>query len=286
MNFAEYRASRLGTYRDIDGYYGPQCWDQFADYCRALGVPYPNCTRTGFAQDIWTLRQINGMLTYFDEKDRSQVAIGDVCVFQPKDYTPDSHVGTATSGNVNGWVLVLGQNQGGAGINEVWLPIENLYPTVFRLKQKKLTQLDGNVQPVNDMGLKYQAHTQDIGWREWIHDGMIAGSVGAGKRLEALHIDTTNIDGGTLKLKAKAHIENIGWVTYDEITPDTIIGTRGKALRMEAIELDEIENTTGKKLFYQVHLAKTGWTGKVPGGYATGTVGLSKAIEAIKIWLE
>jgi len=286
MNFAEYRASRLGTYRDIDGYYGPQCWDQFADYCQALGVPYPNCTKTSFAQDIWTLRQINGMLTYFDEKDRSQVAIGDVCVFQPKGHTPDSHVGTAASGNVNGWVLILGQNQGGNCINEVWLPIEDLYPTVFRLKQKKLTQLDGNVQPVNDMGLKYQAHTQDIGWREWIHDGMIAGSVGACKRLEALHVDTTNIDGGTLKLKAKAHIENIGWVTYDEVTPDTIIGTRGKALRMEAIELDEIENTAGKKLYYQVHLANTGWTGKVPGGYATGTVGLRKAIEAIRIWLE
>ena len=226
------------------------------------------------------------MLTYFDEKDRSQVAIGDVCVFRNTPRTPDTHVGTAASGNVNGQVLILGQNQGGNGINEVWLPIADLYPTVFRLKQKKLTQLDGNVQPVNDMGLKYQAHTQDIGWREWIHDGMIAGSVGAGKRLEALHIDTTNIDGGKLKLKAKAHIENIGWVTYDEITPDTIIGTRGNALRMEAIELDEIENTTGKKLFYQVHIAGIGWTGKVPGGYATGTVGLSKAIEAIKIWLE
>lgn len=285
MNFTEYRASRLGTYRDLDGYYGGQCWDQFADYCRALGVPYPYCTRTGYAGDIWTQRQSNGMLTYFDEKDRSQVAIGDVCVFRNTPRTPDTHVGTAASGNVNGQVLILGQNQGGNGINEVWLPIEDLYPTVFRLKQKKMSQLDGNVKPVNDLGLKYQAHTQDIGWREWIHDGMIAGSVGAGKRLEALRIDTSAF-GDKLKLNVKVHIMNIGWKTVEDVQPDTIIGTVGKGLRMEAIEIDPVVNETGKKLYYQVHLANTGWTGRVEGGYATGTVGLSKAIEAIKIWLE
>jgi len=285
MNFTEYRASRLGTYRDLDGYYGGQCWDQFADYCRALGVPYPYCTRTGYAGDIWTQRQSNGMLTYFDEKDRSQVAIGDVCVFRKTPRTPDTHVGTAASGNVNGQVLILGQNQGGAGINEVWLPIEDLYPTVFRLKQKKMTQYDGNIKPVNDLGLKYQAHTQDIGWREWIHDGQIAGSVGAGKRLEALRIDTSAF-GDKLKLNVKVHIMNIGWKTVEDVKPDTVIGTTGKGLRMEAIEIDPVVNETGKKLYYQVHLSNTGWTGKVPAGYATGTVGLKKAIEAIKIWME
>ena len=283
MNFTEYRASRLGTYRDLDGYYGGQCWDQFADYCRALGVPYPYCTRTGYAGDIWTQRQSNGMLTYFDEKDRSQVAIGDVCVFRKTPRTPDTHVGTAASGNVNGQVLILGQNQGGNGINEVWLPIEDLYPTVFRLKQKKMTQYDGNIKPVNDLGLKYQAHTQDIGWREWVRDGQIAGSVGKAKQLEALRIDVGNLP---LKLKAKVHIANIGWVTIDNVTKDTVIGTTGKRLRIEAIELDEIENKTGKKLYYQAHIATIGWTGKVPANYATGTVGLKKAIEAIKIWLE
>lgn len=287
MGFNEYHTSRLGRYLDVDGFYWAQCWDGYADYCQFLGVPYANCTITGYVQDIWTQRNSNGMTKYFDEVPFDQCRAGDIIVFRPQNQTPLSHIGICASGNNAGQVLVFGQNQGGTGaMCDVWLPLTDSFPTVFRLKAKKPTQYDGNVKPVNDIGLKYQAHTQDIGWREWIHDGMIAGSVGAGKRLEALHIDTTNIDGGTLKLKAKAHIENIGWVTYDEVTPDTIIGTRGKALRMEAIELDEIENTTGKKLFYRVHIAGIGWTGKVPGGYATGTVGLSKAIEAIKIWLE
>lgn len=286
MGFPEYRTSRLGTYRDIDGCYGPQCWDGYADYCIWLGVPYANCTVTNFVRDIWEQRNTNGMLRYFDEVPFDQCRPGDIIVFRPRGLTPYSHIGIVASTNQGGQVLVLGQNQGGSGaMCEVWLPLTDSYPTVFRLKAKKETQLDNNVQPVNDHGLKYQGHTQDIGWREQVRDGQICGSVGKGKRLEAIKIDTSSF-GDKLKLKAKVHIQDVGWVTYEDITKDTVIGTVGKALRMEAIELDEIENTTGKQLYYQVHIANIGWTGKVPGGYATGTVGLSKAIEAIKIWLE
>lgn len=286
MGFAEFRTSRLGRYLDIDGYYGPQCWDLYASYCQALGVPFASCTTTGYVRDIWENRKTNGTTAYFDEIPFDLCQPGDIIVFKPQNQTPLSHIGICASKNQGGQVLVLGQNQGGSGaVNEVWLPLTDSYPTVFRLKQKKQTQLDGNVKPVNDLGLKYQAHTQDIGWREWIHDGMIAGSVGAGKRLEALRIDTSAF-GDKLKLNAKVHIMNVGWKTVEDIQPDTIIGTVGKGLRMEAIEIDPVVNETGKKLYYQVHLADTGWTGRVEGGFATGTVGLKKAIEAIKIWLE
>lgn len=284
MGFQEFRTATLGRYIDVDGYYGPQCWDEYAKYCQHLGVPFANCTVTGYVMDIWNNRASNGMLKYFDEVKFDQFKPGDVIVFQPRGQTPLSHIGICASTNHTGQVLVLGQNQGNGGaVCEVWLPLTDSYPTVFRPKAKKESQYDGNVQPVNNMGLKYQAHTQDIGWREWVRDGQIAGSVGKAKQLEALRIDTGDLP---LKLKAKVHIANIGWITVDNITKDTVIGTTGKRLRIEAIELDEIENKTGKKLYYQAHLANTGWTGKVPAGYATGTVGLKKAIEAIKIWLE
>lgn len=284
MGFQEFRTKVLGSYIDIDGYYGAQCWDLYARYCQYLQVPFANCTVTGYVQDIWTQRHSNGMSRYFDEVQFDKCQAGDIIVFQARNQTPLSHIGVCASGNNSGQVLVLGQNQGGSGaVNEAWLPLTDSYPTVFRLKSKQMSQLDGNVKPVNDLGLKYQAHTQDIGWREWIHDGMIAGSVGAGKQLEALRIDTGDLP---IKLKAKVHIANIGWKTIDDIAKDTVIGTVGKGLRMEAIEFDSIVNETGKQLYYQVHLANTGWTGIVPSGYATGTVGLKKAIEAIKIWLE
>lgn len=285
-SFTEYRNTRLGRSLDVDGFYGAQCWDQYADYCRYLGVPFAYCTTTGYVRDIWENRRSNGMLNYFDEYPRDQVQPGDILVFQARNQTPWSHIGTAASVNTNGQVLVLGQNQGSSVINEVWLPVSDLYSTVFRPKTKKKTQYDGNVKPVNDLNLKYKAHVQDIGWREEVHDGMIAGSVGAGKRLEALYIDTTNIEGGSLKLNAKLHISNVGWVLYKDIKPNTLLGTVGKAQAIEAIELDVIENTTGKELKYQVHLANKGWTGAVPHDTATGSTGLKIAIEAIKIWLE
>jgi len=284
MGFQEFRTATLGRYIDVDGYYGAQCWDEYAKYCQHLGVPFANCTKTGYVMDIWTNRASNGMLKYFDEVPFDQCKQGDVIVFQPRGQTPLSHIGICASTNQGGQVLVLGQNQGNGGaVCEVWLPLTDSYPTVFRPKAKKETQYDGNVDPVNNMGLKYQAHTQDIGWREWVRDGQIAGSVGKAKQLEALRIDTGDLP---LKLKAKVHIANIGWITVDNITKDIVIGTTGKRLRIEAIELDEVENKTGKKLYYQAHIATIGWTGKVPANYATGTVGLKKAIEAIKIWLE
>ena len=285
MDFNSYRNSVLGKAFDLDLGYGAQCWDGYADYCVKNGVPYANCTKTGYAMDIWEQRQTNGILNYFNEILKELCQPGDVITFRESPSCPDSHIGMCASEPVNGLVLVLGQNQGGPGgaFNEVWLPLSDAYPTVFRLKAKKLSQLDGNCQPVNDKGLRYCAHTQDIGWREWIHDGMIAGSVGAGKRLEALKIDTSKIDG--LHLDAKVHIQDVGWVTFPDVRPDTVIGTVGRRLRIEAIELCFSEsNTFDGRLMYQVHLADTGWTGRVPAGYATGTVGLSKAIEAIKIW--
>ena len=280
------RDNTINRYFDEDYMYGYQCWDYYAKVCTMLGVPYANCTSSGFVKDIWLNRKSNGMLNYFDEIKFDLCQPGDIIVFQPRGKTPYSHIGVVASTNQGGQVLVLGQNQGGNGaVNEAWLPLTDSYPTVFRLKQKKMTQLDGNVKPVNDLGLRYQAHTQDIGWREWIHDGMIAGSTGAGKRLEALRIDTSAF-GDKLKLNVKVHIMNIGWKTVEDVQPDTIIGTVGRGLLMEAIEIDPVVNETGKKLYYQVHLANTGWTGRVEGGYATGTVGLKKAIEAIRIWLE
>lgn len=285
-SFTEYRNSRLGRGVEVDGFYPFQCWDQYADQCKFYGVPYANCDVTGYAGDIWTQRSRNGMLKNFDEVSRENVKAGDICVFMPTVWTPYTHVGTAASGNHAGQVLILGQNQGSSVINEVWLPVEALYPTVFRLKKKKPSQLDGNVKPVNDLNLRYKAHVQDIGWREEVHDGMIAGSVGAAKRLEGLYIDTTKVKGGKLRLNAKAHISNVGWVLYKDIRPDTLIGTVGKKQAIEAIELDVIENTTGKTLKYQVHLANKGWTGAVPHDTATGSTGLKISIEAIKIWLE
>ncbi|MDR0514259.1 MAG: hypothetical protein LBG81_03745 [Coriobacteriaceae bacterium] len=56
--------------------------------------------------------------------------------------------------------------------------------------------------------------------------------------------------------------------------------------RLEAFELSPTMNTTGKTLYYQVHIAGFGWTQPVAAGYTAGTIGVERAIEAIRIWLQ
>lgn len=151
-------------------------------------------------------------------------------------------------------------------------------------------QVAGN--PVNDAGFLYRAHVADLGWLGSVRDGQTAGTVGYGLRLEAIKI--TPPEG--MELNVKFHVQNVGWRTYSGIKRgassgtgssdnDPIIGTVGKSLQAEALEVEVTKNTTGKTLYYRVHLADVGWTGWVEAGYAAGTVGIGKQIEAVQFKL-
>lgn len=146
--------------------------------------------------------------------------------------------------------------------------------------------------PVNNAGLNYRAHVADYGWLDAVHDGQIAGTTGKGKQLEAIKV--TPPEG--LELNAKIHVEDKGWLEFDGIkkgessgegssSNDPIIGTVGESLRAEAIEFDVVKNETGKTLMYQVHIEDYGWTGWIKAGFAAGTVGIKKRIEAIQMKL-
>ena len=135
--------------------------------------------------------------------------------------------------------------------------------------------------PYNNVGLYYTAHVQTIGWCKQVHDGQVAGTVGYAARLEALKINPP--DG--VKLRVKVHIQNVGWKTYSNIVHgnSTIIGTTGKSQRIECIEIDVLENSTGKKLEYRVHQQDYGWKSWTPAGFPTGCDGQALRLEAIQI---
>lgn len=138
----------LGLGVDIDGSFGWQCWDGYARYCLWLGVPFANCTASGYVKDIWEQRHSNGMLDHFDEVEVMDE--GDIAVFMECDVTPVSHI-AIFAGDIDGsqgWFL--GQNQGGepgpngGGVfNLVAMPYYALYPTAFRPK--------GEAIPVNEL---------------------------------------------------------------------------------------------------------------------------------------
>lgn len=82
-----------------------------------------------------------------------------------------------------------------------------------------------------DLPIRYKGHIQDKGDTEWFKNGEILGTVGESKRLEEIVIKCD-----AHKLKVSAHIESIGDVNYSEGN-EVVIGTRGKALRLEALTI-------------------------------------------------
>lgn len=126
--------------------------------------------------------------------------------------------------------------------------------------------------------LWYQAHVSGKGWMDAVNGGT-AGTVGQNRALEAIKIDMRKLD---FKIKARAHIQNIGLKDFGYIKHDTVIGTTGKGLQMEAIELIA-DGLNGKKLQTRVHIQDIGWTRWTSG--MIGTIGMNKKIEAIEIRL-
>lgn len=130
--------------------------------------------------------------------------------------------------------------------------------------------------------IDYTAHVQSIGWMETVKDWEVAGTTGKAKRLEAITINPHGV-----KLKARVHIQSIGWTDWVEFDNVTTLGTTGQSKRLEAIEI--VSLTDGVEVEYQTHMQTYGWgtvyrNGKISNGYA-GTVGQAKRIEALRIRL-
>ena len=148
---------------------------------------------------------------------------------------------------------------------------------------------------VNNAGLTYRAHCEDIGWCDPVRDGQTAGTVGYSCRLEAFKISPP--DGW--ELCAKVHVSNVGWLKYPGIkkgdssgtgssTNDPIIGTVGKSQAIEAVIIEVTKRPAGdnRKLYFRVHKQNFGWLSYTEEGYCSGSDGESLRLEAIQMKIE
>lgn len=121
--------------------------------------------------------------------------------------------------------------------------------------------------------LQYKAHIQDIGWTDWINVGEVAGTLGEGKRVEAIILQGNN----GLDLSYRVHIQDIGWTGW--VSNGQVCGTTGQSKRIEAIEIQ-----SNKMLEVQEHIESVGWMPSSKGTYIKiGTEGKSLRLEAFKI---
>ena len=113
-----------GKYVDIDGSYGGQCWDTFADYCiSVLGIPPINTwggNWSGWAYAIWDQYWHNGASKYFDLIQPHEPARrGDVAIWKVEPtFYPSSHI-AVVEGDAGSNVYCMSQNSSPA---QPWLP--------------------------------------------------------------------------------------------------------------------------------------------------------------------
>ena len=138
----------------------------------------------------------------------------------------------------------------------------------------------------NGAGIKYHAHCQTVGDLATVRDGQVAGTIGYGKRLEALVIDA--LPEGW-ELEAVAHVQGVGWRTYRGIKNGVkvLIGTKGKGRRIEALGFRVVKRPGGdeRKLHFQVHQQHYSWKADTLEGYTSGSDGEAMRVEAVKIWI-
>lgn len=96
---------------NTDGYYGAQCWD-LADlfFQNYAGRNFSTCG-TGAAKGAWNCKEQNAGSEFELIYDATALQAGDWVIFSSGKY---GHVGMAMGSYNNGYVSLLGQNQGGA----------------------------------------------------------------------------------------------------------------------------------------------------------------------------
>jgi hypothetical protein len=133
----------------------------------------------------------------------------------------------------------------------------------------------GFVKEVKGM-INYMAYIEGEGWQEMKRDGEVAGTIGQGKRVEAL----LAIYNGPGQLDITAHVQNIGYQAVRH--SGEVIGTIGLGLRMEGITA----YIPGKNIACQVHVEGIGWMDPAYNGDLAGTEGRGLRIEAVKFIVE
>lgn len=107
---ATFKNATLDKCIDADGKFGSQCVDPFAIFHKEYTGRWANVCGTGAARGLWTCRDANAGDEYELIKDPRELQAGDWVVFNGGAY---GHVGMAMGPYNNGYVALLGENQGG-----------------------------------------------------------------------------------------------------------------------------------------------------------------------------
>ncbi|MCU1537299.1 MAG: hypothetical protein JWP82_1650 [Humibacillus sp.] len=128
---------------------------------------------------------------------------------------------------------------------------------------------------------RFASHVASLGWMPAVTSGMIAGTTGESRRVEAVRFQVVNsrYAGG---VQGNAHVQGIGWTGWG--ATNAVVGTTGRGLRLEALQLRLTDQLAANlDLQYRVHVQSIGWMPWVRNGATAGTTGRSLRVEAVQI---
>lgn len=142
--------------------------------------------------------------------------------------------------------------------------------------------INENQESIETPSVLYSTHIENLGWRQYVKDGEMAGTSGRSLRLEGIKIKLENqhYNGD---IEYKTHIQNLGW-EQEYKKQDQLSGTSGRAFRLEAIQIRlNGELADHYDIYYRVHAENFGWLGWAKNDEEAGTAGYGFRLEAIEI---
>lgn len=109
-SYTKFKDYTLGKCFNTDGYYGAQCWDLGDLFWQNYAGRNLSTCGTGGAKGAWLCKEQNAGEEFDLIYDKTQLQAGDWVIFNGGQF---GHVGMALGSFNNGYVALLGQNQGG-----------------------------------------------------------------------------------------------------------------------------------------------------------------------------
>lgn len=143
--------------------------------------------------------------------------------------------------------------------------------------------LHGRFDFNSDSYVSYATHIQSYGWQSAKTDGVLSGTTGESKRLEAISISLGK-KAGEGGITYRTHCQNYGWLPW--VSDGQMSGTFGESKRLEAIQI-KLTGAAAENydVYYRVHAQNYGWLDWASNGQAAGTATYGKRLEAIQIVL-
>ena len=147
--------------------------------------------------------------------------------------------------------------------------------------------------PSYDGSIYVSSFVEGQSWQDWVTDGSASGTTGKSLSIEAVKIKLDDALSESYDVYYRVHASNLGWLDWTKNGMPA--GTNGYGYAIEAIEIvlvkageaapGEVSDAAYRAplVSYAAHVSNIGWQGKVWDGQVTGSVGASRAMEALVV---